>query len=48
VQYRVIGVHPTGLTVSRGAGRCPQEQGKEKTLERKLVLKTKIYTNGKK
>jgi hypothetical protein len=24
VQYRVIGVHPTGLTVARGVGRCPQ------------------------
>ncbi len=24
VQYRVTGVHPTGLTVARGAGRCPQ------------------------
>jgi hypothetical protein len=25
VQYRVIGVHPTGLTVARGVGRCPQK-----------------------
>jgi hypothetical protein len=24
VQYRVTGVHPTGLTVVRGVGRCPQ------------------------
>ncbi len=24
VQYRVTGVHPTGLTVARGVGRCPQ------------------------
>jgi hypothetical protein len=24
VQYRVIGVHPTGLTVARGVSRCPQ------------------------
>ncbi len=24
VQYRVIGVHPTGLTIARGVGRCPQ------------------------
>jgi hypothetical protein len=24
VQYRVIGVHPTGLTVTRGVSRCPQ------------------------
>jgi hypothetical protein len=24
VQYRVIGVHSTGLTVARGVGRCPQ------------------------
>ncbi len=24
MQYRVIGVHPTGLTVARGVGRCPQ------------------------
>jgi hypothetical protein len=26
VQYRVIGVHPTGLTVARGVGRCPLPQ----------------------
>jgi hypothetical protein len=24
VQYKVTGVHPTGLTVARGVGRCPQ------------------------
>ncbi len=24
MQYRVGGVHPTGLTVARGVGRCPQ------------------------
>jgi hypothetical protein len=24
MQYRVIGVHPTGLTVARGVSRCPQ------------------------
>jgi hypothetical protein len=24
VQYRVIGVHPTGLTVARGVSRCLQ------------------------
>jgi hypothetical protein len=24
MQYRVVGVHPTGLTVARGVGRCPQ------------------------
>jgi hypothetical protein len=24
VQYRVIGVHPTGLTVTRSVERCPQ------------------------
>jgi hypothetical protein len=24
VQYRVTGVHPTGLTVTKGVGRCPQ------------------------
>ncbi len=24
VQCRVIGVHPTGLTVTRGVGMCPQ------------------------
>jgi hypothetical protein len=24
VQYRVIGVHPTGLTVARGVSRCRQ------------------------
>ncbi len=24
MQYRVTGVHPTGLTVARGVGRCPQ------------------------
>ncbi len=24
MQYRVFGVHPTGLTVARGVGRCPQ------------------------
>ncbi len=23
VQYRVIGIHPTGLTVARGVGKCP-------------------------
>ncbi len=24
MQYRVIGVHPTDLTVARGVGMCPQ------------------------
>ncbi len=24
MQYRVGGVHPTGLTVARGVRRCPQ------------------------
>ncbi len=24
MQYRVTGVHPTGLTVARGVGRCSQ------------------------
>jgi hypothetical protein len=24
VQYRVSGVHPTGLTIARGVSRCPQ------------------------
>jgi hypothetical protein len=26
VQYMVIGVHPTGLTIARGVGRCPTEE----------------------
>jgi hypothetical protein len=28
VQYRVTGVHLTGLTVARGVGRCPQRSTK--------------------
>ncbi len=25
VLYKVTGVHPTGLTIARGVGRCPQD-----------------------
>jgi hypothetical protein len=35
VQYRVIGVHPTGLTAARGVGRCPQGSPRVATLGQK-------------
>jgi hypothetical protein len=34
VLYRVIGVHPTGRTVARGVGRCPQCQNFSVFLEK--------------
>jgi hypothetical protein len=45
VQYRVGGVHPTGLTVARGVGRCPHFDYSKVKICRKLPMNLVIGPN---